>query len=135
MGAVIDFRVPAYPGRKFTGRVARIDRALDPKTRSMSVEVDVANPKNELSPGMYPEVSWPTGGAGESLLVPASAVATTSERTFVIRVKDGRAEWVNVRKGQAAGDQVPVMGPLQAGDKVLKRASDEIREGTVLQIK
>jgi membrane fusion protein (multidrug efflux system) len=134
-GASVEFRVPAYPGRKFTGRVARIDRSLDPKTRTMAVELDVVNRNSVLSPGMYPEVSWPAGGTGESLLVPATAVVTTTERTFVIRANSGRAEWVNVKKGQPAGDQVQVMGPLQAGDKVLRRGSDEIREGAALQVK
>lgn len=53
----VDFRVPAFAGRTFTGNVARIDRSLDPKTRTMAVELDVANPRNQLFPGMFPEVS------------------------------------------------------------------------------
>ena len=132
-GARVDFRVPAFAGRTFTGNVARIDRSLDPKTRTMAVELDVANPRNELSPGMFPEVSWPADGNGESLVVPATAVVTTTERTFVIRVRNGRAEWVNVRKGAAAGDMVEVLGPLAPGDTVVRRATDELREGTPLQ--
>jgi len=132
-GARVDFRVPASPGRTFNGTVARIDRSLDPKTRTMPVELDVANPRNELSPGMYPEVSWPTRGSSQSLLVPSTAVVTTTERTFVIRVRDGRAEWVNVRKGGAAGDLIEVLGPLTPGDTVVRRASDELREGTHVQ--
>jgi hypothetical protein len=60
-------------------------------------------------------------------------VVTTTERTFVIREKNGKAEWVNVSKGAAEGDLIEVIGPLQAGDKVVKRANDELREGTPLQ--
>ncbi|HYZ86813.1 MAG TPA: efflux RND transporter periplasmic adaptor subunit [Bryobacteraceae bacterium] len=134
-GARVQFHVPAFAGRTFTGTVARIDRSLDPKTRTMAVELDVANPRNELSPGMYPEVSWPAAGSGESLLVPATAVVTTTERTFVIRVHNGRAEWVNVRKGQAAGDLVEVLGPLTPGDMVVRRATDELRDGTKVQVR
>lgn len=77
-GARVPFSLPAYPGRTFTGTVARIDRSLDPKTRTMAVELDVANPRNELSPGMYPQVSWPAGRAGDSLLVPPTAIVTTT---------------------------------------------------------
>ena len=58
---------------------------------------------------------------------------TTTERTFVIREKNGKAEWVNVRKGAVDGDLQEVIGELQAGDKVVKRAYDELREGTPLQ--
>ena len=57
----------------------------------------------------------------------------TTERTFVIRDKGGKAEWVNVSRGAADGDLVEVIGGLQAGDKVVKRANDELREGTPLQ--
>lgn len=134
-GMRVDFRVPAYPGRTFSGTVARIDRALDPKTRTMPVELDVQNPRNELSPGMYPEVSWAAGGSGSSLVVPATAVVTTTERTFVIRVRDGRTEWVNVKKGPASGDLVEVLGALSVGDLVVRRGTDELRNGVPVQTK
>ncbi|BDC49470.1 hemolysin D [Bryobacterales bacterium F-183] len=134
-GSRVEFRAPAFPGRTFAGIVARVDRSLDPKTRSMPVELDVANPQMELAPGMYVEVAWPGGSGSASLLVPPTAVVTTTERTFVIRVrKDGRAEWVNVRKGTVAGDAVEVQSAgLAAGDMVVKRGSDELREGTVIR--
>lgn len=131
--ARVQFRVPAYPGRTFSGTVARVDRSLDPKTRTMAVELDVLNARNELSPGMYPEVDWPVRGSGKSLLVPPTAVVTTTERTFVIRVRDGRAEWVNVRKGRMAGDALEVFGDLSPDDLIVRRATDEIRDGTRLQ--
>jgi membrane fusion protein, multidrug efflux system len=129
----VPFRLPAFPGRTFYGTVARIDRSLDPKTRTMAVELDVGNPRSELSPGMYPQVDWPVRGSGLSLLVPPTAVVTTTERTFVIRVRDGKAEWVNVRKGRPAGDAVEVLGDLSPDDLVVRRATDEIRDGTRLQ--
>ena len=134
-GARVQFTVPAYPGRTFNGTVARVDRSLDPKTRTMAVEMDVVNNRNELSPGMYPQVSWPAGRGAQSLLVPPSAIVTTTERTFVIRVVDGRAEWVNVRRGAATSELVEVLGDLSANDLVVKRATDEIREGTRLQVR
>jgi membrane fusion protein, multidrug efflux system len=129
-GKVIKFRVPAYPGREFTGVVARIPRVLDPNTRSMPVEADVNNPRSELAPGMYAEVDWPSMRGVRSLLVPVSAVATTTERNFVIRVSNGKAEWVNVTKGSIAGELVEVFGSLAPGDEIVKRATDEIRNGS-----
>jgi hypothetical protein len=57
-------------------------------------------------------------------------VVTTTERTFVIRNRDGRAEWVDVKKGAADGDLVEVVGNLRPGDKVVRRATDEMREGS-----
>jgi len=59
-------------------------------------------------------------------------VVTTTERTFAIRDNNGKAEWVNVSKGAADGDYIEVSGSLHAGDKVVRRATDEIRDGAPL---
>ncbi len=132
-GAAVDFSVPAFPQRTYSGRIARIADALDQKTRTMAVELDVMNRDGTLAPGMYPGVKWPVRSQGVDLWVPKTSVVTTTERTFVIRNRDGRAEWVDVRKGPAEGDLVEVLGNLKAGDMVVKRANDEIREGAALQ--
>jgi hypothetical protein len=99
----------------------------------MPVELDVVNRDGTLAPGMYPTVKWPLRRARPGLFVPRTAVVVTSERTFVIRDSGGRAEWVNVTRGAADGDLVEVSGSLVAGDRVVKRATDEIREGAALQ--
>src|SRR5262249_42171248 len=122
--ATVSFSVPAYPGRMFSGAVARVPPALDPKTRSKPVELDVVNTDRLLAPGMYPTVSWPVRSPEQALFVPKTSVVTTTERTFVVREKNGRAEWVNVQKGAADGDMIRVIGSLQAGDFVVKRATD-----------
>jgi RND family efflux transporter MFP subunit len=132
-GAKVEFSVPAYPGRTFAGTVARVAQALDTKTRSMPVELDVINRDQMLAPGMYPTVRWPVRSSDQALFVPKTSVVTTTERTFVVRDKSGRAEWVNVQKGVADGDLIRVLGPLRAGDLVVKRATDEIREGVPLK--
>jgi RND family efflux transporter MFP subunit len=131
-GAIVSFRVPAYPERTFSGSVARIPRALDAKTRSMPVELDVQNRDQLLAPGMYPTVSWPVRSSQQMLLVPKTSVVTTTERTFVIRDTNGRAEWVDVRKGPGEGEMIQIIGPLKPGERVVKRATDEIREGIPL---
>jgi RND family efflux transporter MFP subunit len=134
-GTHVTFTVPAFPGETFTGSIARIPRSMDPKTRTMAVELDVFNSKGRLAPGMYPEVSWPVNRGRASLLVPPSSIVTTTERTFVIRVENGRAGWVNVRRGSPAGDLVEVYGDLREGDQIVRRATDEIRNGSPVQVK
>src|SRR5436305_873617 len=132
-GATVPFRVPAFPERVLTGTVARSAHSLDPKTRTMAVELDVVNRDGSLAPGMYPTVKWPVRSGHAALFVPKTSVVTTTERTFVIRDREGRAEWVDVRKGAADGDLVEVIGNLHAGDRVLRRGSDEVRNGTPLK--
>jgi hypothetical protein len=96
----------------------------------MMVELDVSD--RTLAPGMYPTVDWPVSSNDVSLFVPSTSVVTTTERTFVIEAVNGHAHWVDVRKGVAAGEQVAIRGPIAEGQLVVKRATDEIREGTPL---
>ena len=129
-GTEVSFTVPAFPGETFQGVVQRIAHALDVKTRTMPVELDVANPSGRLAPGMYAEVAWPARRPQPSLFVPSSAVVTTTERTFVIRIQSGEVEWVDVKRGAAMDDMVEVFGNLKQGDQVAVRGTDELRAGT-----
>ncbi len=131
-GVKVEFKVPAQPERTFSGVVARPARALDMKTRTMPVELDVRNSDGLLAPGMYPTVLWPVHSSRTALLVPPTSIVTTTERVFVIRDNNGRAQWVNVRKGPTVGNLIEVQGDLKPGDDVVDHASDEIREGTEL---
>jgi len=131
-GRRVQFTVPAFPSETFTGVVARPAYAVNPKTRTMPVELDVTNPGTKLTPGMYAELQWPIRRAGETLFVPPSAIKTTTERIFVIRVTGGKSEWVNIRRGMTQGNLVEVFGNLSAGDRVVLRATDEIRSGSLV---
>jgi len=94
------------------------------------VELDVSNPQRRLGPGMYPEVLWPVQRARPSFLVPSTSIVTTTERMFVIRLRNERVEYVNVSRGSSEGGQVEVFGPLAANDQIVRRGTDEIREGS-----
>jgi membrane fusion protein, multidrug efflux system len=129
-GAEIPFTVAAYPGQSFSGKVARIAQAVDVSTRTMAVELDVANGDGRLAPGTFCQVRWPVRRSGPSLFVPSATVATTTDRTFVIRVRNGKTEWVDVKVGLTSGALVEVFGDLRAGEEIAARGTDELRPGT-----
>jgi RND family efflux transporter MFP subunit len=129
-GTKVEFKVSAFPDQTFQGVIARPSHSLDMKTRSMQVELDVMNAKQVLAPGMFAEVQWPISRAQATLFVPTTAVVRTSERQFVVRVRNGVAEWVDVRRGQVNGNVIEVFGNLREGDVVVRRGNDEIRPGT-----
>jgi RND family efflux transporter MFP subunit len=130
IGTEVPFSVAAYPGESFSGRVARIAQAVDVTTRTMAVELDVANGDNRLSPGTFCQVRWPVRRPGLSLFVPSASVAATTDRTFVIRIRGGKTEWVDVRTGLTSGPLVEVFGDLKPGDQIAGRGTDELRPGT-----
>jgi len=128
-GARVPFTVPAYPGETFYGVLNLMAHDLDEKTRTMPVELDVKNPDLRLGAGMYPEVRWMVRRPQPSVLVPPTSIVATTERTFVIRVTNGVVEWVNVSRGARVGDLIEVFGPLKEGDTIVRRGTDELREG------
>jgi membrane fusion protein (multidrug efflux system) len=140
-GAQIKFTVPAFPTETFQAPVARISHAIDAKTRTMPVELEVSNAAGKLTPGTFCQVQWPVRRSTATHFVPQAAIATNQERTFVIRVpatgpNAGKAEWVDVKAGASITTSseplVEVFGDLKDGDQVVLRATDAIRPGTAL---
>ncbi|TAK33284.1 MAG: efflux RND transporter periplasmic adaptor subunit [Myxococcaceae bacterium] len=128
-GLTVRFTVRAWPQQTFEGVIRRPSRTIDRRTRTIAVEADVENADRRLAPGMYADVTWPVRRMTPSAFVPPSAIVQTTERTFVVRFRDGVAEPVPVTRGFATGDAVEVFGALAAGDFVARRGTDEIASG------
>jgi RND family efflux transporter MFP subunit len=73
-GTAGEVEVDAYPGEKFTGRVARLAPILDPATRTAQVEIEIPNPGFRLKPGMYARVRFTVERHENALVVPTGAV-------------------------------------------------------------
>ena len=73
------------------------------------------------------------------MFVPPAAIATTTERSFVIRIRDGVTEWVDVTRGASMSDNgkdlVEVFGDLRPGDQIAVGGTDELRVGTRVNTK
>jgi multidrug efflux pump subunit AcrA (membrane-fusion protein) len=81
---------------------------------------------------MFANAMLKLGRKDASFLVPSSAVATTLEKRFVIRIKNGLVQWIDVRNGITLEDKVEIFGNLIPGDTLLARATDEIKANTRL---
>lgn len=128
----VTFTVPAYPGRIFRAPIARISHDVNQGTRTMQVELDFHNADAQVTPGTFASVEWPIHRSYATLFVPSSAITTDLQRTFVIRVNQGKAEWVDVKTGASTNGKVEVFGELKAGDFVVVNATDTIRNGTAI---
>jgi membrane fusion protein, multidrug efflux system len=133
-GQLVSFTVPAYPGETFKAPVERISGEVDEKSRTMPVELDVKNSDGRLSPGSFTNVSWPLERGYPTLFVPTTAVTSDQQHTFVIRVRNSKAEWVTVQTGQTVNGELEVFGDLAAGDQVVKIASDAIHSGDPVRV-
>lgn len=129
----VKFTVRSIPDQKFTATINRMSGTLDSRLRSERVEMDVYNSNKKLLPGMYAEVNIPMPASDSSYIVPKTAVVSSTEKIFVIRVVDNKAEWVDVKKGREAEGKMEVYGMLNEGDQLVKTASDEIRNGSEIK--
>ncbi|SFE54045.1 RND family efflux transporter, MFP subunit [Chitinophaga sp. CF118] len=123
----VKFHVNALPGVEFAGGISRQAGSLNDHYRSEAVEVDVQNPQHQLKPGMYAEIVIPVTGSLEAMVVPGSAIVTSTERKYVIAIKNGRTHWIDVQEGNRHNDSTEVFGQLMPGDKVILQATDEIK--------
>ena len=130
--APVDVRVQSL-GRTFPGTVARFAERLDSETRTMRVEVDVANRTLELVPGMYAQASIELDRATDALTVPVQALDRLGERGRVFVVsRDGRVEARDVRLGLESADRVVVTDGVQAGELVVIGNRAQIGPGRVV---
>lgn len=117
-GQQVEILSQSYPGTTFSGRVAFIYPFLDPKTRTVKVRVEIANPALRLKPDMFVNavVQVPLG---RSLAVPVAAVIDTGQRQVLwVETKPGMFEPREVKVGARAGDQLQILNGLKAGEKV-----------------
>jgi membrane fusion protein (multidrug efflux system) len=128
----ISFTVKSLPERVFKARVKRKAGALDLKLRAERIEMDVTNTGKVLLPGMVAEIRLPLTSSDSSFVVPKSALVSSNEGVYVIRVKDHKTERVTVKKGRDIKDRTEVFGDLQRDDLLLTKANEEIKDGTAV---
>lgn len=126
----VKFSVKARPSEFFHAKVKRLAGALDSRLRAERIEMDVFNNDHKLLPGMVAEVNVPLPARDSTFVVPASAVVNSTERVFVIKVVDNKAQWVDVKTGRSENGKTEIYGSLKEGDQIIKTASEERRDGT-----
>lgn len=131
----IAFMVDAQPDKKFYAQLSRKSGSINTSNRTETWEFVYRNKQQELKSGMYANAIINLNRPTPSFAVMPSVIATTLEKKFIIRIKAGKTEWVDVRNGLNTGDKIEIFGNLAEGDTVLIKATDEIKPGTKLLLK
>jgi Cu(I)/Ag(I) efflux system membrane fusion protein len=123
IGMAATLSLQAFPNRTFAGRVAFIDPVLDPKTRTAKVRIAFPNPRGELRPEMFGEVTL-RAQAREGLRIPADAVIDSGTGKVVfVSLGEGKFQPREVKLGTSDGDHVEVLSGLQKDEQVVVRAN------------
>jgi Cu(I)/Ag(I) efflux system membrane fusion protein len=122
-GTPAEVAFKAFPGRIFKGKVSFLDPLMDPKTRTVRVRIEVPNPDGDLRPEMFGEVQLLTG-TRRALHIPFDAVVDSGERKVVFVALDGgKFQPREVQTGIRGGERIEIVSGLEAGEKVVTRAS------------
>jgi len=134
VGMAADLSLAEFPGRKFQGRLVRTADAINMTTRTLLVEIDVANPTGTLLTGSYAEVHLAVPAQASTFLIPANTLIFRSQGLHVGVVKDGKVVLTPVTAGHDFGNQIEIVSGLKADDQVIINPPDSIVHGQQVQI-
>ena len=122
------------PGEKFSGRVVRSSRAIDPASHTMRVEVDVPNPSGRLLPGTFANVTLHVGTGKPVMIVPSEAVLYQAAGPQVAVVSNGHIALRKVHLGTDFGETIEVLDGIGSSDAVVSSPPDYVLDGTQVAV-
>ncbi|MGB7844189.1 MAG: efflux RND transporter periplasmic adaptor subunit [Candidatus Acidiferrum sp.] len=135
LGVPVELETPGTKGKKYSGRVVRTAGAIDPVSRTLLTEIHVPNPKLELVPGEFGEVTFHLSSKHSALRIPSSALLFRAQGTQVALAQaDGRVRLQNIQLGRDLGDSVEVVSGLTSDDAIIENPSDSITDGTLVSV-
>ncbi len=129
VGRPVKIRVDALPGEVFEGTITRLGAELDPSSRTLDVEAELANPDGRLRPGMLATLEVPRQTLAGALLVPLEAVVDLGEERALFVNEDGVARRRIVELGPVLGDRVVVSSGVGPGDRVIVEGETRVADG------
>lgn len=135
-----------YPKQSFSGKITTIDSAVDASNRNVEVEATIANPKYELTPGMFAYLEVDVSAPQHYLTLPQTAVTFNSygDVVYIVREdskhKDEKGKPILIVKqafvttGETRGDQVTILSGIKAGDMVVTSGQVKLKNGSRVAI-
>lgn len=119
VGREVDLKFSAYPGKTYKGKVKAISPIVNPDDKTCKVIIDVANPEEEIKPGMHTEVEIAAEIHQDRLLIPQEAVLVRSGRKLAFVVENGLAKWRYIEVGLENEDFAEILDGVKEGEKVV----------------
>jgi membrane fusion protein (multidrug efflux system) len=133
--SVFTLQVPGGQTYKLPGKIATIDRAIDPQTGTLRVRVQFPNPNRQLKAGMNTSLRVLNQDTGDQLVIPARAVTEQMGEFYVYVV--GHSSKVSQRKvvtGTKVKDKIVVRQGLKAGETIVSDGIQNLHEGSKIQV-
>jgi RND family efflux transporter MFP subunit len=133
-GLKADLTFQEFPGRRFQGTLVRTADAIEQASRTLLVEIEVANPTGELLSGAYAEVHLKLPGSVATFTIPTNTMLFRTEGLQIATVKDGKVQLIPITVGRDYGNEVEVVSGLTGNESIVLNPSDSIISGQQVQI-
>lgn len=133
LGQPVQVKVMAYPDRVFKGKVSKIYETVDPSTHRVTIRSDIADPNDELRPGMLANFVIRVHDPVEATAIPANGVVREADGTMTAWVTTDRHRFAQriIKIGLRKDARVQVLDGLQRGELVV--ADDAVFLSNILQ--
>ncbi|MCC6753017.1 MAG: efflux RND transporter periplasmic adaptor subunit [Saprospiraceae bacterium] len=131
MEALVSF--PELVQKRFSARISRMAKALDPQSKTMDVELDIANSSGDILPGMYAVVEMIVTRRDEVLSLPAMAKIPYSDKPQLLVVRNRTVEQVSLQQGLSSRDFFEVLNPeIDSQTMVVLQGKQLVEPGTAV---
>jgi RND family efflux transporter MFP subunit len=124
----------AVKDRTIEAKVTRTSWAIDPRARTLRVEIDVPNPGATLQPGLYAYATIVAEEHPDVLTLPATAVVSEQGKDFCVAVVDGKAARRSIALGLSDGTRTEVVSGLAGGEAVVKANAASLADGQPVEV-
>lgn len=131
----VTFTVSGRPGKVYNSKLSRNGGLLNQTSRSVMTEFDIENNARSLSGGEYAQVKLKLQRPDSTLWVPATSLIHTQSGIFILKVNKGLVQRVPVIEGSRKDSLIEVFGDITGTDEIIKKASEELEEGSQIKNK
>lgn len=129
----------AYPEKSYPGYVAKIVPTADRSKATVMVKVGFKVYDSRVLPEMSAKVAFLTLEKEEDkdkpiLFVPSSSVGKRSGRNVVFIVRDDKAVEIQVQLGRKFGDDFEIISGIDAGESIIEKLTEKIKDGVEVKI-
>lgn len=130
----VNVRVDTFPKETFSGKIYAVEPAVDVQTRTAMLRARIPNPDNKLKPGMFSRVTLILEKRGTALVIPEQAIVPKGNATMVVKVVDGKAEFVAVKLGRRRPGEVEIVEGLKVNDTVVTDGQIKLQPGAPVTV-
>src|SRR5437879_9127968 len=135
VGQTFNVQVGAQSAKTYPGKVLSTSGAVHPDSRTMLVQLQVQNAKNEILPGSYATVRVPQVALGKLVTLPDNTLIFREKSVQVcVLAAKGVVQFRDVKVGRDFGVQSEILSGVTESDKVIVNPSDSLTTGTIVRV-